>query len=62
MTFEKRYCKKCKGIHPHVKEKWMDGAARIFFGVFTLGFSEAANSTYYTCTNCEHKTSIDFHI
>ena len=61
MSTELRYCKKCnentiqdkcRGVVPGLS----DAFTRTFFGVFTLGFSELASDTYYTCTKCDNLT------
>ena len=56
MKFEKKYCKRCKGIYQHIVEKDFKGVERLFWAVTTIGASEMFNSKYYTCTNCECKT------
>lgn len=58
MKIKKRYCKKCKNITKHTCEKEMVGFERVWCSVFTLGFSEMINDTFYMCTVCETETIV----
>lgn len=49
---EKRFCKTCNKNTYHDKLSKYSVPERVFFGVWTLGFSEIYNNTYYKCTKC----------
>lgn len=53
MKYIKKYCKTCKKITEQEATKHSTGFERVFFGVFSLGFSEIINDTILFCTGCE---------
>lgn len=47
-----RYCKHCKKATPQYKECDTNAAERIFFGVWTLGWSETIVKHWWRCAEC----------
>lgn len=55
MKLVKMYCENCEKetIHKIYKDVIDNIAARIFFGIFSLGVSEVFNDTHIYCTKCD---------
>lgn len=52
----RKYCKKCREVTLHTKEKSTKGFERFLGAIVTIGMSELDNSTIYMCTECETET------
>lgn len=48
----KRYCKRCKEETLHDATSDLEGFARLFFGIGTLGMAEMARNKYWECQKC----------
>jgi len=56
MKVVKKYCSFCNKERKQTKQKFFEGFVRGYFAIFTLGFSELANSAHYKCLHCGTKT------